>query len=64
MKEAKTGIYFGPLRLLAMEVFDSVNQEVCHPPHTAVCCSILCTQALCNGKCDLGLNPSVACMTV
>lgn len=34
MKEAKTGIYCGPLRLLAMEVFDSVNQEVCHP-HTA-----------------------------
>ena len=31
MKEAKTGIYCGPLRLLAMEVFDSVNQEVCHP---------------------------------
>lgn len=29
MKEAETGIYCGPLRLLAMEVFDSVNQEVC-----------------------------------
>ena len=28
MKEAETGIYCGPLRLLAMEVFDSVNQEV------------------------------------
>jgi len=40
MKEAETGIYCGPLRLLAMEVFDSVNQEVCHPPHclTAVVC--------------------------
>jgi len=35
MKEAETGIYCGPLRLLAMEVFDSVNQEVCHP-HTAL----------------------------
>ncbi|KAL0044525.1 hypothetical protein WJX82_011160 [Trebouxia sp. C0006] len=30
MKEAKTGIYCGPLRLLAMEVFDSVNQEGIH----------------------------------
>ena len=28
MKEAETGLYCGPLRLLAMEVFDSVNQEV------------------------------------
>ena len=32
MKEAETGIYCGPLRLLAMEVFDSVNQEVCLSP--------------------------------
>lgn len=28
MREAKTGVYCGPLRLLAMEVFDSVNQQV------------------------------------
>ncbi|DBA92452.1 TPA: hypothetical protein ACH3X1_002686 [Trebouxia sp. C0004] len=30
MKEAETGIYCGPLRLLAMEVFDSINQEGIH----------------------------------
>ena len=42
MKEAKTGIYCGPLRLLAMEVFDSVNQEVCHPPH---CCTAVVSVA-------------------
>ena len=28
MREAKSGVYCGPLRLLAMEVFDSVNQQV------------------------------------
>ena len=28
MREAKSGTYCGPLRLLAMEVFDSVNQQV------------------------------------
>ena len=28
MKAAKSGLYCGPLRLLAMEVYDSINQEV------------------------------------
>ena len=28
MREANSGVYCGPLRLLAMEVFDSVNQQV------------------------------------
>ena len=28
MKEANSGVYCGPLRLLAMEVYDSVNQQV------------------------------------
>ena len=35
MREAKSGIYCGPLRLLAMEVFDSVNQQV--GPHDTRC---------------------------
>ena len=39
MKEAETGLYCGPLRLLAMEVFDSVNQEVGRPEHVSVCCN-------------------------
>ena len=28
MKAASSGLYCGPLRLLAMEVYDSINQQV------------------------------------
>ena len=29
LKEAKSGVYLGPLRLMALEVFDKLNAEGC-----------------------------------
>ena len=37
MREAKSGVYCGPLRLLAMEVFDSVNQQVASHRLCTIC---------------------------